>query len=124
MVRYVFLALLLGLTGCASTSSTPVDRTPGMSESELEEFREDRGVMTDKAVDALRRGYVYVGMPAIYIREAIGAPTEVNESRTGGGVRYQYVYRASAGEVSYVYVEDQRVTSIQENGYGLTATSN
>lgn len=95
-----------------------------MSESELEEFREDRGVMTDKAVDALRRGYVYVGMPAIYIREAIGAPTEVNESRTRGGVRYQYVYRASAGEVSYVYVEDQRVTSIQENGYGLTATSN
>jgi hypothetical protein len=106
----VGLALLLSplFNGCVSLDQMEEDyiqRYPGMS---------------TKTQQAIRGGWVYVGMPAKHVGMAIGRPDRVNKTTTENSVRKQLVYQLDAYNAAYVYVEGGEVTAIQEDGYKVT----
>ncbi|WP_428348633.1 DUF2845 domain-containing protein [Methylonatrum kenyense] len=47
------------------------------------------------------------------VREAWGTPTRTNRTNSSSGIREQWIYRYGPGRANYVYLENGRVTSIQ-----------
>jgi hypothetical protein len=87
-----------------------------MSQDRYQQYKNQHPGLGTKTLQALKSGFVFVGMDAEHIRPAIGAPTSINESAGADGTRFQYVYRVGPGQSSYVYVENGKVTYIQEGG--------
>jgi hypothetical protein len=107
-MRYTTLLLAATLlTGCftAGMAEGYIDRNPAM---------------TTKERQAVRGGWIYVGMPARHAAYALGAPDRVNTTTTERGQRKQWVFAGARG-TAYVYVRGGTVRSIQENGYEVTA---
>lgn len=64
---------------------------------------------TNRDVDAVLAGNIYVGMSSEMVRESWGMPRRVNRTTTSNSQREQWVYEGS----NYVYIENGRVIAIQ-----------
>ena len=60
--------------------------------------------------ERIARGVVWIGMTHEQLRESWGAPEDVNTTITAAGKREQWVY----GNGQYAYLENGRVTAIQQ----------
>ena len=63
--------------------------------------------------DHIMHARVSVGMTAEQVRQSWGEPTRINSTLTSSGRREQWVYDLGRFRAQYVYVENDRVTSVQ-----------
>lgn len=74
--------------------------------SKIAEYRK-RG-WSERAINAVLEGKIYIGMTAAMVRASWGEPEDINRTTYPFGVHEQWVYSGN-----YVYLEDGKVTTIQ-----------
>lgn len=75
--------------------------------------RESAVVPTD-TLGMIAGGDVWVGLHSGWLLAVRGNPDQVNRTTTSAGTSEQWVYKGYRGRNIYIYVENKRVTAIQD----------
>ncbi len=121
-MRKFILLMTLGLTGCASMSSSAIraDLNRKLAAGRVDYVAQHRSELSDTVAQAIVDGRVLVGMTleqALTAWAELGPPEAVNRTTTAGGVLDQYAFRRMRSmynyEYAYFYVQNGRVTVVQ-----------
>jgi len=69
---------------------------------------------TQRLLDSVYERKVFIGMPKVFVLLSWGVPDDINRTMNENGSREQWVYRHGRFDGQYVYIEGDKVTSIQD----------